>query len=98
MAQLALPVVVVARAALGTINHTLLTLEALRRRSLRVAGVIMVGEPNADNRAAIEQYGDVPVSARCRCFDAAERPSSSSAWSVRGARSAIIAAASRARR
>lgn len=39
---LGLPVVVVARAALGTINHTTLTLEALRARGLRVAAVVMV--------------------------------------------------------
>ena len=61
IAYLALPVLVVARSGLGTINHTLLTLEALQARSLRVAGVMMIGEPNADNRAAIEQYGRVPV-------------------------------------
>lgn len=61
IACLALPVLVVARSGLGTINHTLLTLEALRARSLRVAGVMMIGEPNADNRAAIEQYGRVRV-------------------------------------
>ena len=61
IADLALPVLVVARTSLGTINHTLLTLEALRARRLPVAGVMMIGEPNADNRAAIEQYGHVPV-------------------------------------
>jgi dethiobiotin synthetase len=38
---LGLPLLVVARAALGTINHTLLTLEAAGRRSLRVAGVVI---------------------------------------------------------
>jgi dethiobiotin synthetase len=58
---LGLPVVVVARSGLGTINHTLLTLEALRSRALCVAGVLMTGEPNADNRAAIEHYGCMPV-------------------------------------
>jgi dethiobiotin synthetase len=58
---LALPVVVVATTTLGTINHTLLTLEALRQRALDVAGVIMVGDENQDNRAAIEKYGDVAV-------------------------------------
>ena len=58
---LGLPVVVVAATALGTINHTLLTLEALRRRSIPTAGVIMVGVPNADNREAIERYGRVHV-------------------------------------
>jgi dethiobiotin synthase len=61
MANLGLPVVVVARTALGTINHTLLTLEALRRRTLHVAGVVMVGDRNAENRAAIERYGAAAV-------------------------------------
>jgi dethiobiotin synthase len=61
MTRLALPVVVVARSTLGTINHTLLTLEALRARGLRVAGVVMVGEPDADNRVAIESYGRTNV-------------------------------------
>jgi dethiobiotin synthetase len=39
--ELGLPVLVVARAALGTINHTLLTLEALSRRGLPCAGVVI---------------------------------------------------------
>jgi dethiobiotin synthetase len=61
MMHLGLPVVVVARTALGTINHTLLTLEALRQRAIQTAGVIMIGVPNPDNREAIEQYGHVHV-------------------------------------
>lgn len=61
MVRLALPVVVVARSGLGTINHTLLTIEALRRRDLAVAGVVMVGDPDAENRAAIEHHGSTPV-------------------------------------
>ena len=61
MLGLGLPAVVVARSSLGTINHTLLTLEALRRRSIPIAGVVLVGEPNADNREAIERYGCVAV-------------------------------------
>ena len=44
MARLGLPVVVAARTRLGTINHTLLTIEALRARWLTVAGVMMVGD------------------------------------------------------
>jgi dethiobiotin synthetase/malonyl-CoA O-methyltransferase len=61
MRTLNLAVVVAARSGLGTINHTLLTLEALRARALRVAGVVMSGERNPDNRAAIEHYGRCPV-------------------------------------
>jgi len=61
MVRLGLPVVVVARTALGTINHTLLTLEALRARRLSVAGIILSGPPDAGNRAAIESFGAVRV-------------------------------------
>ena len=81
IAYLALPVLVVARSGLGTINHTLLTLEALRARSLRVVGVMMIGEPNADNRAAIEQYGHVSVVAEMP-FLAPLDPGLLAAWSV----------------
>jgi dethiobiotin synthase len=81
ISYLALPVLVVARSALGTINHTLLTLEALQARSLRVAGVMMIGEPNADNRAAIEHYGHVPIVAEMP-FLAPLDPGLLAAWSV----------------
>jgi len=49
-----LPLVVAARAALGTINHTLLTLEALERRGLALAGVVVshAGGPLSDADAA----------------------------------------------
>ena len=56
-----LPVVVVARSGLGTINHTLMTIEALQRRKVSIHGVIMNGPENAGNRAAIEYYGGTKV-------------------------------------
>jgi dethiobiotin synthase len=56
-----LPAVIAARSGLGTINHTLLTVEALRSRGVPIAGVVMVGVPNADNRVAIETRGHVQV-------------------------------------
>jgi dethiobiotin synthetase/malonyl-CoA O-methyltransferase len=59
-----LPCVVVARSTLGTINHTLLTLEALRRRHIPIAGVILNGPRNPSNRQAIERFGDVRVIAQ----------------------------------
>jgi dethiobiotin synthase len=61
MTQFNCPIVLVARSTLGTINHTCLSLQALRARNIPVLGVILCGEPNADNRAAIENYGDVEV-------------------------------------
>ena len=61
MARFALPIVLVARTALGTINHTLLSLEALRGRGLRVAGVVLVGDASPGNRDAIARHGNVRV-------------------------------------
>lgn len=58
---LGLPALIVARSSLGTINHTLLSIEALRHRRVPIAGVVMVGERNPDNRAAIERFGQVRV-------------------------------------
>lgn len=69
--KLGLPVVLVARSGLGTINHTLLSLEALRRRRIPVAGVVMSGPLNPGNRAAIEGFGQVRVLAEIPQIDGA---------------------------
>jgi dethiobiotin synthetase len=64
---LGLVVIVVARPGLGTINHTLLTLEAARRRALVIAGVVLTPWPAApdvmleSNRETIERLGAVEV-------------------------------------
>jgi dethiobiotin synthase len=79
MVQLGLPVIVAARSTLGTINHTLLTIEALRARALRVSGVVMIGDLHADNRAAVEHYGKVAVIAEMPRFDPLT-PDSLRAW------------------
>jgi len=68
MIELGMPTLVVTRSALGTINHTLMTLEALRSRTLNVAGVVIVGDPNAGNRDAIEKWGAVEVVAEIPRF------------------------------
>ena len=59
--ELELPIILVARSTLGTINHTLLSLEAIRRRGLPLAGVVISGPETPHNRAAIERYGQVQV-------------------------------------
>jgi dethiobiotin synthetase len=55
------PVILVARATLGTINHTLLSIEALRSRNIDKIAVITVGESNCSTQVDIEKYGKVPV-------------------------------------
>jgi dethiobiotin synthetase len=61
MRHLNIPVLLASRSTLGTINHTLLSLSWLRSSGLDVAGVVMIGPENADNRRAIEKYGNAPV-------------------------------------
>lgn len=61
MKRLDAPILLVSRSSLGTINHTLLSLEQLRREGLDVLGVIMNGPRNQANREAIEHYGRVRV-------------------------------------
>ena len=56
-----LPVLLVGRSGLGTLNHTLLSLEALRRRQIPVLGVLLNGEPHPNNAATLEQLGAVPL-------------------------------------
>jgi dethiobiotin synthetase len=68
--ELHLPIVLVSRSTLGTINHTLLSLEAIRRRGLPLAGVVINGPETPHNRAAIERYGQVEVIAEIPWLDA----------------------------
>lgn len=70
--SLNLPAVVVARPGLGTINHTLLTVDALRSAGVEVAGVVINRYPaesasiaEESNPRAIEKWGRVPVLAIC---------------------------------
>lgn len=53
------PVVLVARTVLGTINHTLLSVEALRARGVAILGVAFVGDPVEDSESTICAMGDV---------------------------------------
>lgn len=68
MCQLNLPVILTARPGLGTINHTLLSLKALKDRGLEVAGVIFCATKplkgdviEKDNVKIIEKFGNVKI-------------------------------------
>ena len=56
-----LPVLLVARSGLGTLNHTLLSLEALRLRQIPVLGVLLNGHPHANNLQTLATLGSVPM-------------------------------------
>ena len=56
-----LPVVLVARSSLGTINHTLLSLAALQSRRLPVIGLVLNGPTHSDNCRTITNFSNIPV-------------------------------------
>jgi dethiobiotin synthetase len=54
-----LPVILCARTALGTINHSLLSIEALRARKIMTLGIAFIGDANEDSEATIARLGKV---------------------------------------
>ena len=68
--ELGLRLILAARASLGTINHTLLSVEAAKKRAIEIAGIVFLdaGEiPTpadllAENREAVERFSGIPVS------------------------------------
>jgi dethiobiotin synthase len=61
MKKLDIPILLVARSTLGTINHTLLSLQALRSHGLTVLGIVMNGPRHRGNKEALEKYGEIKV-------------------------------------
>lgn len=59
-ARWGLPVILVARTGLGTINHSLLTIECLRTRGIAIHGIAFVGDGNAESESTIMRIGGVP--------------------------------------
>ncbi|MGE4321875.1 MAG: dethiobiotin synthase [Sphingobium sp.] len=53
------PVILCARTGLGTINHSLLSIEALRARGVAIAGIVFIGDPHAENERIIPLLGKV---------------------------------------
>lgn len=84
-----LPVIVVARTSLGTINHSLLTLEALRRRGLSIAGIIFVGDADADAQHSIETIGGARILGRLPKLDPLNKKTLGAAFNAAIARDAL---------
>lgn len=74
------PAVIVARTELGTINHSLLTIEALRVRGVPILGVAFVGAPQEDSEATICAIGKVARLGRLPIVDPLDADSLSAAF------------------
>ena len=64
-----LPVILCARTGLGTINHSLLSIEALRSRGVPIAGIAFIGDPHEENERIIPQLGKVRSLGRLPLLD-----------------------------
>ena len=56
-----LPVILVCRSSLGTLNHTLLSIEALRKRNINILGLIINGKKHLDNPQTIKLFSGLPI-------------------------------------
>lgn len=74
------PVVLVARTALGTINHSLLSIEALRRRNVPLLGIAFIGDAIEDTEATIVAIGGVKRLGRLPLLDPLDRDSLAAAF------------------
>jgi len=81
-ARWARPVVLVARTALGTINHSLLSIEALRRRGVPLLGIAFIGDEQADSEATIARLGGVTRLGRLPRLDPLDREALAAAFAA----------------
>ena len=75
-----LPIVLVARSGLGTLNHTLLTIEALKKRNIPLLGIILNGAFHADNPKTLEEISGVAIIAQLPILDKVSSQVLSKIW------------------
>ena len=56
-----LPVILVCKSSLGTINHTLLSIEALEKRNIKIIGLVINGEKHLDNPNTLTKFSGLPI-------------------------------------
>jgi dethiobiotin synthetase len=76
------PVILCARTGLGTINHSLLSIEALRSRGAQLAGIAFIGDPHAENERIVPQLAGVPSLGRLPHLDRLDPASLAAAFAA----------------
>ena len=56
-----IPVILVCRSSLGTLNHTLLSIEALKKRDIKIIGIVINGNKHLDNPRTLNQFSGLPI-------------------------------------
>jgi dethiobiotin synthetase len=70
-----LPIILCARTGLGTINHTLLSVEALHHRQIPLHGIIFIGDDNTDNIKTIAAFSGAKILGRIPHLNAINKTS-----------------------
>ena len=85
-----LPVVLVARSGLGTLNHTLLSIEALNKRNIPILGIFLNGPMHLDNPKTLEQFGKVPLIGQLPILPAVTKSALEKEWEKQNLRTTFI--------
>jgi dethiobiotin synthetase len=85
--------VLCARTSLGTLNHTLLSLEALQRRGIPVLGIALIGDAHQDNERILKEMGRVPILGRVPLLNPLTPESLSKAFSASFAPESFVSTA-----
>ena len=56
-----IPVILVCRSGLGTLNHTLLSIEALKKRNIKILGLVINGKKHLDNPKTLSEFSGLPI-------------------------------------
>ncbi len=56
-----LPVILVCKSTLGTLNHTLLSVEALQKRDIKIAALLINGKKHLDNPKTLKEFSEIPI-------------------------------------
>ena len=84
------PTVLCARTQLGTINHTLLSIEAIRQRAIPLLGVAFIGDPHAENERIIATFGRAPILGRLPLLESLSSRTLSDAFAKVFSRAAFL--------
>jgi dethiobiotin synthetase len=92
MVQWQLPVLLVARSGLGTLNHTLLSVEALRHRNIPLLGLVLNGPSHPDNPRTLAELSGTPVLAQLPHLDPLDAQALANQWQRQGLAHTLAAA------
>ncbi len=59
-----IPTILCTRTGLGTLNHTLLSIEALQKRGIPIHGIVFIGDENTDNKRTVEDFTNIKILGR----------------------------------